>query len=83
MGAPDRLNVIWYQSFNQMDLAPSLVGASRGTCEIYISHFLRHWSHRKQAFDDVLSRFIDNFMKPEIWWAASPTVERRMPVASP
>jgi pimeloyl-ACP methyl ester carboxylesterase len=64
MGAPDRLNEIWYQSFNQMDLAPSLVGASRGTCEIYISHFLRHWSHRKQAFDDVLSRFIDNFMKP-------------------
>jgi pimeloyl-ACP methyl ester carboxylesterase len=64
MGAPDRLNEIWYQSFNQMDLAPSLVGASRGTCEIYISHFLRHWSHRKQAFDDVLSRFVDNFMKP-------------------
>src|SRR5690242_19606833 len=28
LGAPDRLNEIWYQSFNQMDLAVQLVGAS-------------------------------------------------------
>ena len=32
MAAPDRLNEIWYQSFNQMDMAPALVGASRLTC---------------------------------------------------
>ena len=46
MGAPDRLNEIWYQSFHQMPFAPALVGASRNTCRAYIGHFLRHWSHR-------------------------------------
>src|SRR5262249_20729055 len=29
MAAPDRLNEIWYQSFNQMEMAPALVGATR------------------------------------------------------
>src|SRR6266508_1529180 len=29
MGAPDRLNEIWYQSFNQMEMAPALVGPTR------------------------------------------------------
>ena len=28
MGAPDRLNHIWYQSFHQMEMAPALVGAT-------------------------------------------------------
>jgi pimeloyl-ACP methyl ester carboxylesterase len=32
MGAPGRLNEIWYQSFNQMEMAPTLVGASQETC---------------------------------------------------
>jgi len=64
MGAPDRLNEIWYQSFNQMEMAPELIGASRRSCETYISHFLRHWAHRKNAFDDVIPAFTDNFLKP-------------------
>ncbi|MBN9005147.1 MAG: alpha/beta hydrolase [Rhizobiales bacterium] len=64
MGAPDRLNEIWYQSFNQMPMAPEMVGATRDTCRAYIGHFLRHWAHRKDAFDDVLEVFVDNFMKP-------------------
>ena len=64
MGSPDRLNEIWYQSFNQMDMAPALVGASQQTCETYISYFLRHWSHRKNAFDEVLPLFTENFLKP-------------------
>jgi pimeloyl-ACP methyl ester carboxylesterase len=64
MGAPQRLDEIWYQSFNQMDMAPVLVGASRLTCETYISHFLRHWAYRKNAFADVLPLFTDNFLKP-------------------
>lgn len=63
MGAPDRLNEIWYQSFNQLEMAPALVGASRQSCEIYISHFLRHWAYRKNAFDDVIPAFTDNFLK--------------------
>jgi pimeloyl-ACP methyl ester carboxylesterase len=64
MATPDRLNEIWYQSFNQMEMAPTLVGASREACRTYISHFLRHWAYRKDAFDDVLSIFTDNFLKP-------------------
>lgn len=64
MGKPDRLTEIWYQSFNQMDLAVRLAGSSRENCAAYIGHFLRHWSHRKDAFDDVLDLFVDNFLKP-------------------
>ncbi len=64
MAAPERLNEIWYQSFNQMALAETLVGSSPESCRAYIAHFLRHWSHRKDAFDDVLDAFTDNFMKP-------------------
>lgn len=64
MAEPDRLSEIWYQTFNQTDLAQTLVGSSRDTCAAYIQHFLQHWSHRKDAFDDVLDRFVDNFLKP-------------------
>ena len=64
LGAPDRLNEIWYQSFHQMAMAPTLVGATRESCRAYIGHFLRHWSHRKDAFDDVMEAFVDNFLKP-------------------
>jgi pimeloyl-ACP methyl ester carboxylesterase len=64
MAEPGRLNEIWYQSFHQMDMAPALVGASRETCRAYFGHFLRHWAHRKTAFDDVLETWVDNFLKP-------------------
>jgi pimeloyl-ACP methyl ester carboxylesterase len=63
MAAPDRLNEIWYQSFHQMEVAPAIIGATRESCRAYIGHFLRHWAHRKDAFDDVLDAFADNFMK--------------------
>lgn len=63
MAAPDRLKQIWYQSFHQMEMAPALVGASRDTCRLYIAHFLKGWAHRKDAFDDVLDLFGDNFFK--------------------
>jgi pimeloyl-ACP methyl ester carboxylesterase len=64
MGTPDRLHEIWYQSFHLMPMAPSLVGETRETCRIYIGHFLRHWAFRKDAFDEVLEAFVDNFLKP-------------------
>ena len=63
MAEPDRLKEIWYQSFNQMEMAPTIVGATRRACETYIGHFLRHWSYRKDAFDGVLDAFTDNFMQ--------------------
>ncbi len=64
MAEPDRLNQIWYQSFNQLEMAPALVGATRESCRAYIGYFLKHWAHRQNAFDDVLEAFTDNFLKP-------------------
>ena len=64
MGAPDSLIEIWYQSFHQMPMAAALVGANRDACQAYIGHFLRHWSWRKDAFDEVIDVFVDNFLKP-------------------
>ena len=43
--SPDSINEIWYQTFNQQPWAVSLVGENRKTCEVYIRHFLDHWSH--------------------------------------
>jgi pimeloyl-ACP methyl ester carboxylesterase len=63
MGAPDRLNEIWYQSFHQTEMAERLVGATRDSCRTYFAYVLGHWAHRKQAFDDVLEVFVDNFQK--------------------
>jgi pimeloyl-ACP methyl ester carboxylesterase len=63
MAEPDRLNQIWYQSFHQMEMAPRLVGADSESCRLYIGHFLKAWAHRKNAFDDVLDAFADNFFK--------------------
>lgn len=64
MGEAGRLTEIWYQSFHQMAMAATLVGATRDNCQTYIGHFLRHWAYRKNAFDDVLDAFVDNFLKP-------------------
>lgn len=61
---PQQINEIWYQTFHQMPFAPELIGASRASCRAYIGYLLRHWSHRKDAFDAVLERWIDNFLRP-------------------
>jgi hypothetical protein len=64
MAEPERLNNIWYQSFNQLEMAPNLVGATRESCRTYIEYFLKAWTRRKDAFDDVVEAFTDNFLKP-------------------
>lgn len=62
--APEHIREIWYQTFHQMPYAAALVGATREGCRAHIGHFLRHWCHRKDAFDDRLERWVDNFMRP-------------------
>jgi pimeloyl-ACP methyl ester carboxylesterase len=47
-----------------MEMARALLASSRKACELYIGDILRHWSHRKDAFDDVMDAFVDNFMRP-------------------
>jgi pimeloyl-ACP methyl ester carboxylesterase len=64
MAEPDRLNHIWYQSFNQLEMAPRLVGATRESCRTYIGYFLKAWTQRKDAFGEVVEAFTDNFLKP-------------------
>jgi pimeloyl-ACP methyl ester carboxylesterase len=59
---PGHLKEIWYQSFHQQPMAAALVGATRESCRAYFSHFLRHWSARPDAFDDVLEAWVDNFL---------------------
>ena len=61
---PAQINEIWYQTFHQMPFAPAIVGASRASCRAYFRHFLTHWCYRKDAFDGVLDRWVDNFMRP-------------------
>jgi pimeloyl-ACP methyl ester carboxylesterase len=63
MAEPERLNNIWYQSFNQLEMAPQLVGATRESCRTYIDYFLKHLAYRNDAFDDVVETFTDNFLK--------------------
>lgn len=62
----DHIPELWYQSFNQQPWAASLVGATRDSCRAFIGHFLAHWSHRKDAFDDVLEEWVDTFLRPGV-----------------
>jgi pimeloyl-ACP methyl ester carboxylesterase len=61
---PAQIGQLWHLSFHQMPWAAALVGASRRSCELYIGHFLSHWCARKDAFDDALDAWVDNFLKP-------------------
>ncbi len=62
--APEHLKEIWYQSFHQQPWAAAMVGSSREACRLYIGHFLRHWAHDTQVFNDDLEAWVDNFLKP-------------------
>ncbi|MGL4241561.1 MAG: alpha/beta fold hydrolase [Beijerinckiaceae bacterium] len=61
---PGHINQIWYQTLHQQPYAAALVASSRENCQRHIGHLLRHWSHRKNAFDAVMERWVDNFMRP-------------------
>ena len=61
---PRHLMQTWYQFFHQMPWVAELIGSSREACRIYLRAFLRHWAHRKDAFDAELELWVDNFMKP-------------------
>ena len=59
------LKEIWYQSFHQLPWAADLVGSSRAACEMYFRHFLRHWAHDPEAFEEEdVEAWVDNFLLP-------------------
>ena len=43
---------VWYQMFHQLPWAEDLVGSSRKATELYVRHFLSHWSHDKDLWTD-------------------------------
>lgn len=63
---PGHINEIWYQTFHQQPYAAAMTTSSRENCRRHIGHFLKHWSYRKDAFDAVLERWVDNFMQPGV-----------------
>jgi len=74
----------WYQMFHQKEFAAKLVGSSRETCRIYLQHFLSHWAHKSDAFDDDLDVWVDNFMSNDNiqggfdWYAGVARLRARM-----
>jgi len=55
----------WYMLFHQQPWAEDLVGSSRGATEIYIRHFLRHWSHDTDIFpDEEIQEFVEAYSQP-------------------
>ena len=64
LGTPDRLIEIWYQSFNQLPVAMAMMEGNEAATRAYFGHIIRHWCHRKGAFDGVMDAFVANFMRP-------------------
>ena len=62
---PDRLAETWYMFFHQLPLAEQLVGPSRQATEVYLRHFLSHWSYDKSLWtDDEVEQYVDVFSQP-------------------
>ncbi len=62
---PGHLQETWYQSFHQLQLAEDLVGSSRRATELYLRHFLGHWSYDKRLFsDEEVDRYVEAFSQP-------------------
>jgi pimeloyl-ACP methyl ester carboxylesterase len=55
----------WYMIFHQQPWAEDVVGATRASTEAYIRHFLRHWSHDSDVFDDEeIAEFVEAYSQP-------------------
>jgi len=56
---------VWYQMFHQLPWAEDLVGSSRTATELYIRHFLSHWSHDKNLWsDEEIAEYVEAFSQP-------------------
>lgn len=64
-GEPGHLIEVWYQYFQQLPWAAELVTSSRRACELYLRHFLDHWSGDNPAvFAAELDIYVDSYLKP-------------------
>lgn len=62
---PDRVGEVWYMMFHQLPLAEELVGSSRRATEVYLRHFLSHWSYDKAVWtDEEVVQYVEVFSRP-------------------
>jgi pimeloyl-ACP methyl ester carboxylesterase len=55
----------WYQFFHQQPWADELVASSRRATEIYVRHFLSHWSYDKNLWtDEEVREYVEVFSRP-------------------
>lgn len=55
----------WYMFFHQQPWAEDLVGATRASTETYLRHFLHHWSHDTDVFnDDDIAEWVEAYSQP-------------------
>jgi pimeloyl-ACP methyl ester carboxylesterase len=46
-------------------MAEELVGSTRASIELYLRHFLRHWSHDTDVFtDEEIAEFVEAYSQP-------------------
>ena len=51
--------------FHQLPWAEDLVGSSRKATELYVRHFLSHWSHDKDLWtDEEIAEYVEAFSQP-------------------
>ncbi len=88
---PDRLAEAWYMMFHQLPLAEQLVGSSRRATEVYVRHFLSHWSYDKSLWtDEEVEQFVEVLSQPDTlrggfncYRAMFRTLGRPDPIADP
>lgn len=62
---PGHVREVWYQMFHQLPWAEELVGSSRRATELYLRHFLSHWSYDKNLWtDDEIAEYVEAFSRP-------------------
>jgi len=59
------LHEIWYLSFHCLPWAEELIASSRRATEIYLRHFIAHWSYDKSLFtDEELAEYVEAYSQP-------------------
>ncbi len=62
---PGHVPQTWYQMFHQLPWAEDLVGSSRRATELYVRHFLSHWSYDKDLWTDAeIAEYVEAFSQP-------------------
>ena len=62
---PGHVPQVWYQMFHQLPWAEDLVGSSPKATELYLRHFLSHWSYDKSLFsDEEIAQYVEAYSQP-------------------